>query len=174
MSNKNKDKGKSQEPIVTLASAETVQVLLPAHLEAPDIKQDILKYYVQASLSKRKVSLKEPLSVKFFGRDETVKVVSITLFGGQPASENDYYSVGVKTSIVISFPEQKKQTISKEIPKFYGHNSEYDSFRKIVWENFKLREELFKVQLGTIRGILLSGPSGTGKSTFIKRLQYES
>lgn len=80
--------------------------------------------------------------------------------------------MGVKTSVIISFPSAKIETLKKEAPKFYGDNVDYTNFRKIVWENFKLREKLFDVKLGTIRGVLVSGPTGTGKSTFIKRLQF--
>lgn len=51
--------------------------------------------------------------------------------------------------------------------------TEYDYLKKLVFENFKMREELEKVKLGCIKGIIIGGQTGTGKSTLISRLKQE-
>ena len=42
-----------------------------------------------------------------------------------------------------------------------------------ILQNFEMREELYDVKLGPIKGILIGGASGTGKTTYINRLKLE-
>lgn len=61
----------------------------------------------------------------------------------------------------------------EKICQFYGDMSVYNEMKESIIENFRMRDNLFKIKLGPIRGILLGGATGTGKTTYVRKLKTD-
>ncbi len=65
---------------------------------------------------------------------------------------------------------QKDSKYSNVQEKIYGLSQEYTNLKDTVLNSLFKREELIENQLGPLKGLLISGYSGTGKSTLVRVL----
>lgn len=74
-------------------------------------------------------------------------------------------STVVKLKNAVSFEKQENK---EEISYFFGYQQELKDLKQSIAHSLFQREELVKNGLGPLKGILISGFSGAGKSALLK------
>ena len=83
-------------------------------------------------------------------------------------SNDTSFIVNGETSIVLKAVQEEASQVKQVIEsEFYGFNSELEDLKTTILHTLFHRKELIENGLGPLKGILLSGFSGAGKSAIL-------